>query len=167
MSSVDPNRFGRRQGWAPPVKTRNRKTNMRKTIKVVAAIIRKENSVFATQRGYGEYKDWWEFPGGKIESGETPEAALKREIKEELDSDIVVEQYLTTVEHDYPEFHLSMDCYWCRLESGKPTLLEHEAAIWLPVDNLQQVNWLPADVLVVEAIEKSLLKQRDNEDDLV
>ena len=92
MSSVDPNRFGRRQSWAPPVKTRNRKTNMRKTIKVVAAIIRKENSVFATQRGYGEYKDWWEFPGGKIESGETPEAALIREIKEELDSDIVVEQ---------------------------------------------------------------------------
>ena len=113
---------------------------MRKTIKVVAAIILKENSVFATQRGYGEYKDWWEFPGGKIESGETPEAALIREIKEELDSDIVVEQYLTTVEHDYPEFHLSMDCYWCRLESGKPTLLEHEAAIWLPVDDLRQVN---------------------------
>ena len=142
MSSVDPNRFGRRQSWAPPVKTRNRKTNMRKTIKVVAAIIRKENSVFATQRGYGEYKDWWEFPGGKIESGETPEAALK---------------------HDYPEFHLSMDCYWCRLESGKPTLLEHEAAIWLPVDNLRQVNWLPADVLVVEAIEKSLVKKLDGE----
>ena len=163
MSSVDPNRFGRRQSWAPPVKIRNRKTNMRKTIKVVAAIIRKENSVFATQRGYGEYKDWWEFPGGKIESGETPEAALKREIKEELDSDIVVGQYLTTVEHDYPEFHLSMDCYWCRLESGKPTLLEHEAAIWLPVDNLRQVNWLPADVLVVEAIEKSLVKKLDGE----
>ena len=158
MSRVDPNRFGRRQGGAPPVKTRNRKTNMRKTIKVVAAIIRKENSVFATQRGYGEYKDWWEFPGGKIESGETPEAALK-----ELDSDIVVKQYLTTVEHDYPEFHLSMDCYWCRLESGKPTLLEHEAAIWLPVDNLRQVNWLPADVLVVEAIEKSLVKKLDGE----
>lgn len=138
---------------------------MRKKIKVVAAIIRKENSVFATQRGYGEYKDWWEFPGGKIEieSGETPEAALIREIKEELDSDIVVEQYLTTVEHDYPEFHLSMDCYWCRLESGKPTLLEHEAAIWLPVDNLRQVNWLPADVLVVEAIEKSLVKKLDGE----
>ena len=152
MSSVDPNRFGRRQSWAPPVKTRNRKTNMRKTIKVVAAIIRKENSVFATQRGYGEYKDWWEFPGGKIESGETPEAALIR-----------VEQYLTTVEHDYPEFHLSMDCYWCRLESGKPTLLEHEAAMWLPVDNLRQVNWLPADVLVVEAIEKSLVKKLDGE----
>ena len=136
---------------------------MRKTIKVVAAIILKENSVFATQRGYGEYKDWWEFPGGKIESGETPEAALIREIKEELDSDIVVEQYLTTVEHDYLEFHLSMDCYWCRLESGKPTLLEHEAAMWLPVDNLLQVNWLPADVLVVEAIEKSLVKKLDGE----
>ena len=167
MSSEEQTNSEKPRPRQPPVKTRNRKTNMRKTIKVVAAIIRKENSVFATQRGYGEYKDWWEFPGGKIESGETPEAALIREIKEELDSDIVVEQYLTTVEHDYPEFHLSMDCYWCRLESGKPTLLEHEAAIWLPVDNLQQVNWLPADVLVVEAIEKSLLKQRDNEDDLV
>lgn len=117
----------------------------------------------ATAPGYGEYKDWWEFPGGKIEIVETPEAALKREIKEELDSDIVVEQYLTTVEHDYPGFHLSMDCYWCRLESGKPTLLEHEAAMWLPVDNLRQVNWLPADVLVVEAIEKSLVKKLDGE----
>ena len=118
----------------------------KKTIKVVAAIIRKDNTVFATQRGYGDYKDWWEFPGGKIEPGETPEAALAREIKEELDSEIAVEQYLTTVEHDYPEFHLSMDCYWCEVKSGKLTLLEHEAAKWLPLDNLRQVNWLPADV---------------------
>ena len=84
-----------------------------KTIKVVAAIIRKDKSVFATQRGYGDYKDWWEFPGGKVEPGETPEEALVREIREELDTDIAVENYLTTVEHDYPEFHLSMDCYWC------------------------------------------------------
>ena len=135
----------------------------KRTIRVAAAIIRKDHAVFATQRGYGDYKDWWEFPGGKIEPGETPEAALVREIKEELDAEIEVEQYLTTVEHDYPEFHLSMDCYWCRLESGKPTLLEHEAAIWLPVDNLRQVNWLPADVLVVEAIEKSLVKKLDGE----
>lgn len=127
-----------------------------KTIKVVAAIIRKENCVFATQRGYGDYKDWWEFPGGKVESGETPEAALVREIKEELASDILVEKYLTTVEHDYPEFHLSMACYWCSVKSGKLTLLEHEAARWLPLDNLRQVNWLPADVKVVEAIEKSI-----------
>lgn len=124
-----------------------------KTIKVVAAIIRKENSVFATQRGYGDYKDWWEFPGGKVEEGETPERALIREIREELDSDIIVEKFLTTVEHDYPGFHLSMDCYWCRVQSGKLTLLEHEAARWLPINDLRQVNWLPADVKVVEAIE--------------
>ncbi len=124
-----------------------------KTIKVVAAIIRKENSVFATQRGYGDYKDWWEFPGGKVEEGETPERALIREIREELDSDIIVEKFLTTVEHDYPKFHLSMDCFWCRVQSGKLTLLEHEAARWLPINDLRQVNWLPADVKVVEAIE--------------
>ena len=133
----------------------------KKTIKVVAAIIRKDNNVFATQRGYGDYKDWWEFPGGKIEPGETPEAALAREIKEELDSEIDVDQYLTTVEHDYPEFHLSMDCYWCGVKSGKLTLLEHEAAKWLPLDNLRQVNWLPADVKVVEAIEKSQQSYQD------
>lgn len=124
-----------------------------KTIKVVAAIIRKENSVFATQRGYGDYKDWWEFPGGKVEEGEIPERALIREIREELDSDITVEKFLTTVEHDYPKFHLSMDCFWCRVQSGKLTLLEHEAARWLPINDLRQVNWLPADVKVVEAIE--------------
>lgn len=124
-----------------------------KTIKVVAAIIRKDKSVFATQRGYGDYKDWWEFPGGKVEPGETPEEALVREIREELDTDIAVENYLTTVEHDYPEFHLSMDCYWCRVESGKLTLLEHEAARWLRLGDLRQINWLPADVKVVEAIE--------------
>ena len=133
----------------------------KKTIKVVAAIIRKDSKVLATQRGYGDYKDWWEFPGGKIEPGETPEAALAREIKEELDSEIAVEQYLTTVEHDYPEFHLSMDCYWCEVKSGKLTLLEHEAAKWLPLDNLRQVNWLPADVKVVEAIEKSQQSYQD------
>ena len=127
----------------------------KKSIKVVAAVIRKGNYVFATQRGYGEYKDWWEFPGGKIEEGETPENALVREIKEELDSDITVGTLLTTVEHDYPSFHLSMDCYWCNVKSGKLTLLEHEAAKWLPLDDLWQVNWLPADVKVVEAIEKS------------
>ena len=100
----------------------------KKTIKVVAAIICKDNKVLATQRGYGDYKDWWEFPGGKIEPGETPEAALAREIREELDSEIDVEQYLTTVEHDYPEFHLSMDCFWCAVTSGKLTMPEHEAA---------------------------------------
>ena len=124
-----------------------------KTIKVVAAIIRKDNKVFATQRGYGDYKDWWEFPGGKVEPGETPEDAIVREIREELDTVITVERFLTTVEHDYPEFHRSMDCYWAKIESGRLTLLEHEAAKWLPLDDLWQVRWLPADVKVVEAIE--------------
>ena len=130
-----------------------------KSIRVVAAVIRSINKdgismVFATQRGYGEYKDWWEFPGGKIEKDETPEEALVREIHEELDARIRVDRFLTTVEYDYPAFHLSMDCFWCSLTEGHLTLLEHEAARWLPLDNLSQVNWLPADVLVVEAIEK-------------
>ena len=129
-----------------------------KTVRVVAALIQSTNEneepvLFATQRGYGDYKDWWEFPGGKIEEGETPEAALAREIKEELDALIQIERYLTTVEYDYPAFHLSMDCFWCTLKEGHLTLLEHEAARWLPQKNLRQVNWLPADVLVVEAIE--------------
>ena len=123
-----------------------------KTIKVVAAIIRKENCVFATQRGYGDYKDWWEFPGGKVELGETPEEALVREIKEELASEIVVERYLTTVEHDYPEFHLSMGCYLCSVISGQLTLLEHESARWLPLSDPWQVKWLPSDIEVVEKL---------------
>ncbi len=131
--------------------------NQKKSINVVAAIIRKGEEVFATQRGYGNYKDWWEFPGGKIEAGETPEKALIREIREELAADISVDEYLTTVEYDYPEFHLSMACYWCSLKDGHLTLLEHEAARWLPLGNLRQVDWLPADILVIEAIEESSL----------
>ena len=132
-----------------------------KSIRVVAAVIRSVNEddvpvVFATQRGYGDYKDWWEFPGGKIESGETPEEALVREIREELAAGITVERFLTTVEYDYPEFHLSMDCFWCSLSEGHFTLLEHEAAKWLPLDDLRQVNWLPVDVLVIEAIHQEL-----------
>jgi 8-oxo-dGTP diphosphatase len=132
-----------------------------KTIKVVAAIIQSlgadgEPLIFATQRGYGEYKDWWEFPGGKIEVGETAENALVREIQEELSATISVDRYLTTVEYDYPSFHLSMDCFWCSLADGHLTLLEHEAAKWLPLNNLRQVNWLPADVIVIDAIEKSM-----------
>ena len=123
-----------------------------KRIKVVAAIIEKDGKIFATQRGYGNYKDWWEFPGGKIEAGEKPKEALAREIKEELDTEVRVGDYLTTIEYDYPEFHLSMDCFICRIISGDLTLLEHESAMWLPVDNMWQVNWLPADVHVVEAI---------------
>lgn len=127
-----------------------------KTLKVVAAIIHKEGKIFATQRGYGEYKDWWEFPGGKIEEGETPEEALIREIREELNVSIIVERHLVTVEYDYPSFHLSMDCFWCGVGEGHLTLLEHEAAKWLFLNDLRQVNWLPADVLVVDAVEREL-----------
>ena len=133
----------------------------RKQIKVVAAIIRKDRSVFATQRGYGNYKDWWEFPGGKIEAGETPQEALKREILEELNTEIGVDEFLATVEYDYPEFHLSMDCFWCHVEEGELTLLEHEAAKWLPLSDLRQVNWLPADVLVIEEIEKEQASEKE------
>ncbi|MBO5513813.1 MAG: (deoxy)nucleoside triphosphate pyrophosphohydrolase [Mogibacterium sp.] len=123
-----------------------------KEIKVVAAIIVKDGRLFATQRGYGDYKDWWEFPGGKIEPGETPEQALKREIKEELDTEISVGDHLITVEYDYPKFHMTMGCYLCSVVSGKLTLLEHEAAKWLGPDELESVKWLPSDIEVVEKI---------------
>ena len=115
-------------------------------LEVVAAIIHDTPSrIFATQRGYGEWKDYWEFPGGKMEPGESPEEALKREIWEELETRIVVERFVQTVEYDYPNFHLTMHCYWCRIESGSLTLKEHEAAKWLSIDQLDSVNWLPAD----------------------
>ena len=116
-----------------------------KQIEVVAAIIRKEDKIFATQRGYGDFKDWWEFPGGKIEVGETPEEALVREIREELSAEISVDEFLCTVEYDYPQFHLTMHCYLCHVESGHLKLKEHEAAKWLGKDELESVNWLPAD----------------------
>jgi len=125
-----------------------------KKIKVAAAVICKDNKIFATQRGYGEFKDGWEFPGGKLEPGETPEQALVREIKEELDTEIEVGEHLITVEHDYPEFHLSMDCFLCKVKEGELILKEHEAAKWLSTDELDSVNWLPADVEVVEAYRK-------------
>lgn len=125
-----------------------------KTVEVVAALIINQDKVFATQRGYGEFKDGWEFPGGKIEPGETPEQALKREIQEELATEIRVEEPLTTVEYDYPTFHLSMQCFICKVERGKLTLLEHEAARWLSYDELDEVDWLPADLLVVTAFRK-------------
>ena len=124
-----------------------------KTIEVVAAIIRDaEGRYFATQRGYGEMKDGWEFPGGKMEPGETPEEALRREIREELQMEIEVENLLTTVEWDYPKFHLTMHCYLCHIVSGKPVLLEHEAARWLRPDQLDEVDWLPADKDVIKVI---------------
>ena len=122
-----------------------------KTVKVVAAIIRDRDRIFATQRGYGEYKDGWEFPGGKIEPGETPQQALQREIKEELDTEILVGDLFTVVEHDYPDFHLSMQCFLCTISSGELKLKEHEAAKWLTRDQLNSVDWLPADAKVVEA----------------
>ena len=123
-----------------------------KQIEVVAAIIRKDDKIFATQRGYGEWKDWWEFPGGKMEAGETPEEALKREIREELSTEISVDEFLCTVEYDYPAFHLTMHCFWCHIESGSLTLKEHEAAKWLSKDDLDSVEWLPADLEVVKRI---------------
>ncbi len=124
-----------------------------KTVKVVAAIIRDGDRIFATQRGYGEHKDGWEFPGGKIESGETPQEALVREIKEELDADIIVGELLTTVEYDYPTFHLSMDCFWATLAEGTAMkLLEHEAAKWLSITEIDTVDWLSADVEVTKKI---------------
>ena len=124
-------------------------TKNMKTIRVVAAVIRQNGKIFATQRGYGEWKDGWEFPGGKIETGETPEAALKREIQEELDTEISVKERIDTIEYDYPNFHLSMDCFWCEIVSGKLELKEHEAA---RKESLDRVDWLPADQALIEKI---------------
>lgn len=123
-----------------------------KTIKVVAAVIRSDDRIFATQRGYGEFKDGWEFPGGKIEADETPQQALVREIKEELDTDIRVGELIDTVEYDYPDFHLSMDCFWAEIVSGNLILKEHEAAKWLAADELDSVDWLPADYDLIKKI---------------
>ena len=123
-----------------------------KQIEVVAAIIRKGNEVFATQSGYGEWKDWWEFPGGKMEVGETPEEALVRDISEELSAEISVDEYLCTVEYDYPKFHLSMHCYICSLLTEALHLNEHEAARWLKNNELESVKWLPADKIIVEQL---------------
>lgn len=127
-----------------------------KTIQVVAAVIRREGLIFATQRGYGPYKDGWEFPGGKMEPGETPEQALAREIREELDTVIRVEQKVCQVEYDDPAFHLSMGCYFCAVQSGSLVLKEHESARWLRPEELDAVSWLPADRIAVEEIKKAL-----------
>lgn len=130
-----------------------------KTVKVVAAIIRDGNKIFATQRGYGDQKDGWEFPGGKIETNESPQQALVREIKEELDTDIVVGDYLTTIEYDYPAFHLSMQCFWCSIIDGTPVLKEHEAARWLDMEFIDSVDWLPADQTIIELIKDKMADQ--------
>ena len=130
--------------------------DLKKYVSVVAAVITKNidglEKIFATQRGYGDYKDGWEFPGGKVEPGETPEAAIVREIKEELDTDIVVDEYIGTVEYDYPKFYLSMRCYKCSIKSGSLVLKEHEAAKWLNMEEIDSVDWLPADIEVVDIL---------------
>lgn len=128
-----------------------------KTVRVVAAVIKAKNEngepiIFATQRGYGEFKGGWEFPGGKIEAGETPQEALKREIMEELDTEISVGELIETIEYDYPTFHLSMDCFWCEIVKGDLVLKEHEAAKWLKKEQLDDVEWLPADVTIIKTI---------------
>jgi len=128
-----------------------------KQIEVVAAIIHDdEGRIFATQRGYGDYKDGWEFPGGKMEPGESPEEALKREIWEELETRIVIERLVKIVEYDYPLFHLKMHCFWCHVESGSLTLKEHEAARWLTKEQLGSVDWLPADLEVIVDVRKMM-----------
>ena len=128
-----------------------------KQIEVVAAIIRKEDKIFATQRGYGEWKDWWEFPGGKMEVGETREEALVREIREELSTEISVYEFFCTIDYDYPKFHLTMHCYLCSLTTEALHLNEHEAARWLAKDELDSVKWLPADVEVIQKLRTALM----------
>lgn len=126
-------------------------------IEVVAAIIHDaDNRIFATQRGYGEWEGWWEFPGGKMEAGESREEALRREIWEELETHIAIERLVTTVEYDYPKFHLTMHCFWCHVENGSLTLKEHEAARWLGKNELDSVQWLPADLDVVEKLKNMM-----------
>ena len=127
-----------------------------KTIEVAAAIIIKDSQVFATRRGYGQWQGWWEFPGGKIEPGESPAEALKREIKEELDAEIAVGELLETVEWDYPDFHLTMHCFICSLESESLHLNEHEASVWLSKDTLDSEQWLPADLILLDKISQAL-----------
>ena len=134
-----------------------------KTVKVVAAVIKVLNQegepiIFATQRGYGEFKDGWEFPGGKVEEGETPQEALKREIMEELDTEITVGKLIDTIEYDYPTFHLSMDCFWCEIVKGELVLKEHEAARWLTREQLGEVEWLPADVTLIEKVGDEMIQ---------
>lgn len=128
-----------------------------KTVAVVAAIILKDGKVFATKRAYGDFAGGWEFPGGKVEQGETPQQALEREIREELDAQIIVGQHLVTAEYDYPTFHLSMGCYVCSLASDHLTLLEHSDARWVDLSNIDSLDWLPADVIVVDAIKANHL----------
>lgn len=127
-----------------------------KTIKVVAAVIKRNNKIFVTQRGYGEFKDGWEFPGGKVEKGETKEEALIREIKEELDTVIKVDSYLDTIEYDYPNFHLSMDCFVCSIVEGHLVLKEHEDSKWIKKEEIDTLNWLPADLVIIDKVKEMM-----------
>lgn len=127
-----------------------------KTIKVVAAVIKRNNKIFVTQRGYGEFKDGWEFPGGKVEKGETKEEALIREIKEELDTVIKVDSYLDTIEYDYPDFHLSMDCFVCSIVEGHLVLKEHEDSKWIKKEEIDALNWLPADLIILDKVKERM-----------
>lgn len=127
-----------------------------KTIKVVAAVIKRNNKIFVTQRGYGEFKDGWEFPGGKVEKGETKEEALIREIKEELDTVIKVDSYLDTIEYDYPDFHLSMDCFICSIVEGNLVLKEHEDSKWIKKEEIDTLNWLPADLIILDKVKEMM-----------
>ena len=128
-----------------------------KTVRVVAAVIRDGDKIFATQRGYGDFKGGWEFPGGKIEEGETPQEALVREIEEELETEIIVGELIDTIEYDYPTFHLSMDCFWVEIVSGDLVLKEHKAAKWLTKAELESVNWLPADITLINKIRNIMM----------
>ena len=127
-----------------------------KTIKVVAAVIKRNNKIFVTQRGYGEFKDGWEFPGGQVEKGETKEEALIREIKEELDTVIKVDSYLDTIEYDYPDFHLSMDCFICSIVEGNLVLKEHEDSKWIKKEEIDTLNWLPADLVIIDKVKEMM-----------
>lgn len=127
-----------------------------KTIKVVAAVIKRNNKIFVTQRGYGEFKDGWEFPGGKVEKGETKEEALIREIKEELDTVIKVDSYLDTIEYDYPDFHLSMDCFVCSIVEGNLVLKEHEDSKWIKKEEIDTLNWLSADLIILDKVKERM-----------
>ena len=127
-----------------------------KTIKVLAAVIKRNNKIFVTQRGYGEFKDGWEFPGGKVEKGETKEEALIREITEELDTVIKVDSYLDTIEYDYPDFHLSMDCFVCSIVEGHLVLKEHEDSKWIKKEEIDTLNWLPADLVIIDKVKEMM-----------